>query len=77
MTPSRSTSRRWRSWSRSASDGGLFSTARDQIRYARFHLGQAPAEAGTRVLATETLDRMKTPTISMHGGMLGDWVGIS
>lgn len=61
----------------SAPAGGLFSTARDQIRYARFHLGQAPAEGRTRVLATETLDRMQAPTISMPGGVLGDWVGIS
>src|SRR5215831_11115378 len=61
----------------SAPAGGLFSTARDQIRYARFHLGQAPAEGGTPVLAKQTLERMKTPTISMQGGALGDWVGIS
>jgi CubicO group peptidase (beta-lactamase class C family) len=61
----------------SAPAGGLFSTARDQIRYARFHLGQAPAEGGTPVLAKETLDRMKAPTISTQGGVLGDWVGIS
>jgi CubicO group peptidase (beta-lactamase class C family) len=61
----------------SAPAGGLFSTARDQIRYARFHLGQAPAEGGTPVLARETLDCMKAPTISMPGGALGDRVGIS
>jgi len=61
----------------SAPAGGLFSTARDQIRYARFHLGQAPADGETPVLARETLDRMKAPTISMQGGVLGDWVGIS
>ena len=61
----------------SAPAGGLFSTARDQIRYARFHLGQAPAEGKARVLARETLDRMKAPTISLQGGALGDWVGIS
>lgn len=61
----------------SAPAGGLFSTARDQVRYARFHLGKAPADRGTRVLARETLNRMKTPTISMQGGTLGDWVGIS
>jgi CubicO group peptidase (beta-lactamase class C family) len=61
----------------SAPAGGLFSTARDQIRYARFHLGQAPTEGGTPVLAKETLDRMKVPTIGMQGGVLGDWVGIS
>jgi hypothetical protein len=29
------------------------------------------------VLTKETLDRMKAPTISMPGGLLGDWVGIS
>ena len=61
----------------SAPAAGLFSTARDQIRYARFHLGQAPPDGGTPVLARETLDRMKAPTISMPGGTPGDWVGIS
>src|SRR5262249_51755403 len=61
----------------SAPAGGLFSTARDQIRYARFHLGQAPAEGEPRVLAREALDRMQAPTISLSGGGLGDWVGIS
>jgi CubicO group peptidase (beta-lactamase class C family) len=61
----------------SAPAGGLFSTARDQIRYARFHLGHAPAEGGRPVLGREALDRMKAPTISMQGGALGDWVGIS
>jgi CubicO group peptidase (beta-lactamase class C family) len=61
----------------SAPAGGLFSTARDQIRYARFQLGQAPAEGGTRMLARETLDRMKSPTISLQDGALGDWVGLS
>ena len=60
----------------SAPAGGLFSTARDQIRYARFHLGWAP-EGGTPVLARETLDLMKAPTTSMPGGALGDRVGIS
>src|SRR5215475_8427402 len=61
----------------SAPAGGVFSTARDQIRYARFHLGQAPAAGGTPVLSRQTLDQMKTPTISTPGGVLGDWVGIS
>jgi len=39
--------------------GGISSTAREQIRYARFHMGDGTAN-GARVLKPETLQRMQT-----------------
>jgi CubicO group peptidase (beta-lactamase class C family) len=49
--------------------GGIISTAEDQVRYARFHLGDGRVADGTRVL--------REPTASLHGSALGDFVGIS
>jgi len=57
--------------------GGIISTAADQMRYARFHLGDGTAQDGTRLLTAESLQRMRRPTASLHGGILGDHVGIS
>jgi hypothetical protein len=59
--------------------GGLISSVRDQLRYARFHLGDGAAPDGTRLLARETLARMRTP--AGPGGTMGtddlDGVGLS
>ena len=41
--------------------GGVVSTARDLMRYARFHLGDGTAPDGTRLLSKATLDLMRTP----------------
>jgi len=41
--------------------GGLISSARDQLRYARFHLGDGTAPDGTRLLAPETMALMHAP----------------
>jgi CubicO group peptidase (beta-lactamase class C family) len=57
--------------------GGIISTAGDQIRYARFHLGDGTGKDGARVLAKETLDLMKQPTFPIGGGALGDHVGLT
>jgi CubicO group peptidase (beta-lactamase class C family) len=57
--------------------GGIISTAADQMRYARFHLGDGTAPDGTRLLTPESLQRMRQPTASLHGSILGDFVGIS
>jgi CubicO group peptidase (beta-lactamase class C family) len=57
--------------------GGIISTAADQMRYARFHLGDGTAADGTRLLSAESLQRMRQPTASLHGSVLGDHVGIS
>ena len=50
---------------------------RDQLAWARFHLGDGRAGDGNRVLSEETLERMKQPTADMRGSALGDYVGIS
>ncbi|MDT7547901.1 MAG: hypothetical protein QOE84_295 [Actinomycetota bacterium] len=57
--------------------GGLTANARDQIAWARFHLGDGSAPDGTRLLPTELLKRMQEPTFDMVGSALGDHVGIS
>ncbi|WAC94470.1 serine hydrolase domain-containing protein [Mycobacterium sp. Aquia_213] len=40
--------------------GGLMSTARDQLRYARFHLGDGTAPNGTRLLSQQALLAMRS-----------------
>lgn len=57
--------------------GGMSANSRDQIAWARFHLGDGTAADGTRLLSAETLHRMQQPTASMPGSALGDHVGIS
>jgi len=57
--------------------GGMSATARDQIAWARFHLGDGTAPDGTRLLSAESLRRMQQPTVSMPGSAIGDHVGIS
>jgi len=41
--------------------GGVVSTVRDLITYARFHLGDGTSQDGTRLLTRATLDLMRTP----------------
>lgn len=55
-----------------AAMGGLVSSVRDQVEWARFHLGD-----GAGIMRPETLDRMKRPTASLDRSALGDHVGIS
>ncbi len=43
--------------------GGLTSSVKDQLRYARFHLGDGAAEDGTRVLSPQSLAAMQAPTV--------------
>jgi CubicO group peptidase (beta-lactamase class C family) len=57
--------------------GGMSANARDQIAWAKFHLGDGTAPDGTRLLSSELLDLMKQPTVEMRGSALGDFVGIS
>jgi len=52
--------------------GGLASTAADQLRYARFHLGD-----GEGPLARETRELMRRPTFALAGGAPGEEVGVS
>jgi CubicO group peptidase (beta-lactamase class C family) len=57
--------------------GGLTANARDQIAWARFHLGNGTAPDGSRILTADLLGRMQQPTFDMVGSALGDHVGIS
>ena len=57
--------------------GGLSANARDQIKWAKFHLGDGTTADGTRLLTRESLDLMKTPTVECAGNALGDAIGIS
>ena len=57
--------------------GGISAVARDQVAWAKFHLGDGKAPDGTQVLSKESLDLMKQPTAEMPGSALGDYVGIS
>lgn len=64
--------RPWRLPRAANAAGGLASTAADQLRYARFHLGD-----GEGLLRRETLELMRRPTSGLAGGALGDEVGVS
>lgn len=57
--------------------GGLASTAADQVRYARFHLGDGRAHDGSEVLRRASLDLMKVPTVQIPSGVPADAVGLS
>jgi CubicO group peptidase (beta-lactamase class C family) len=43
--------------------GGITSTARDQLRYARFHMGDGAAPGITSLLTPESLALMQTPVV--------------
>jgi CubicO group peptidase (beta-lactamase class C family) len=68
-----------RLWRRSRGDnpgGGIASSAADQLRWARFHLGDGRAPSGERVLPAELLHRMRQPTVALRASTLGDAIGI-
>lgn len=54
--------------------GGLCSSARDQLRYAAFHLGDGAAPNGERLLSPETMAAMQTPCCPAN---LGRQMGLS
>lgn len=56
--------------------GGIASSVADQLRWARFQLGDGRAESGTRVLPAEVLQQMKEPTVALRATTLGDAIGI-
>jgi CubicO group peptidase (beta-lactamase class C family) len=48
--------------------GGIISTVKDQLRYARFHMGDGTAEDGTRILSPESIALMQTPQVDAADG---------
>jgi CubicO group peptidase (beta-lactamase class C family) len=51
--------------------GGICSTVRDQLRYARFHMGDGTAADGTRLLAPESIAEMQRPRVAADGRFSG------
>jgi CubicO group peptidase (beta-lactamase class C family) len=67
-----------RPWARTRSaapSGGIVSTARDLLRYARFHLGDGRVPDDSRLLSPESLALMQSPLFPTDG--LGGAVGIT
>lgn len=54
--------------------GGISSSARDQLTYARFHLGDGTVPSGERLLSAETMQQMQTP---LHPANFGREMGLS
>ena len=55
--------------------GGVTSSARDQMRYARFHLGDGTAADGTRLLNEASMKLMQSPLA--EAGSMAEAVGVS
>ncbi|MGC0418021.1 serine hydrolase domain-containing protein [Embleya sp. AB8] len=68
--------RKWKGTRANNPGGGGASSVADQLRWARFHLGDGRAPDGTRVLPAEALHRMREQTVELPGGALGDAFGI-
>lgn len=51
--------------------GGVVSTVRDQLRYARFHMGDGTAPDGTRLLSPDSIAAMQSRQVEGSGG--NDW----
>jgi CubicO group peptidase (beta-lactamase class C family) len=66
----------WRHWRSGNPGGGIASSVADQLRWARFHLGDGCAANGVRILPAEVLHRMKEPTVALRGSSLADAFGI-
>jgi CubicO group peptidase (beta-lactamase class C family) len=57
--------------------GGLSSTVRDQLKYARFHLGDGRGPRGKRLLKKSTLLQMRKPTVRVPRPGTPEHCGIS
>lgn len=68
--------RPWRHWRSDNPGGGLASSVANQIRWARFHLGDGCAESGACILPADVLHRMREPTVALRGSSLGEALGI-
>jgi CubicO group peptidase (beta-lactamase class C family) len=68
--------RPWKHWRSNNPGGGLASSVADQLRWARFHLGDGHSKNGTQVLPAEVLRQMQKPTVALQGSSLGDAFGL-
>jgi CubicO group peptidase (beta-lactamase class C family) len=53
--------RPWQLTRASTAAGGITASIRDQLRYARFHLGDGTSEEGGKILSRESMLLMRTP----------------
>ncbi|MFC4337862.1 serine hydrolase domain-containing protein [Salininema proteolyticum] len=56
--------------------GGLVSSVEDQLKWARFQLGDGTAPDGTRLLTAATMRLMQGPTVELRASALGDAIGM-
>ena len=54
--------------------GGLVSSVRDQLRYARFHMGDGTTSDGSRLLSEQSMMEMQTPVVEFTNDV---WFGLS
>ncbi|MEU8896337.1 serine hydrolase domain-containing protein [Nocardia sp. NPDC048505] len=66
-----SVARPWKPTRANNAGGGVASSVADQLRWARYHLGD-----GAPILPAGVLDRMRQPTAPLRGSSLGDAFGI-
>ncbi|HLK73058.1 MAG TPA: serine hydrolase domain-containing protein [Streptosporangiaceae bacterium] len=71
-----SIARQWKDNRANNPGGGVASSVADQLRWARFHLGDGRAPDGTQVLPAEILHQMRVPTAELRSSTLGDAIGI-
>ena len=67
-----------RLWRRSRGDNpgeGLASSVADQLRWARFHLGDGSAPGGVWVLPAKVLQRIRQPTVTLRTSTPGGAIG--
>jgi len=68
--------RPWKHWRSNNPGGGLASSVADQLRWARFHLGDGHSKIGAQVLPAEVLRQMQAQTVVLQGSSLGDAFGL-
>jgi CubicO group peptidase (beta-lactamase class C family) len=54
--------------------GGLVSSVADQLRYARFHMGDGTTADGSRVLSEQSMVEMQTPLVEFTNDL---WFGLA
>lgn len=70
------TAQQWKDSRANNPGAGLASSVTDQLRWARFHLGEDLGAGGERLLPAELLQRMQQPTVELTASTLGDAIGI-
>jgi CubicO group peptidase (beta-lactamase class C family) len=71
-----SVARQWKDTRANNPGGGVVSSVSDQLRWARFHLGDGRTEDDTQLLPTAALQHMQEQTVELRSSSLGDALGI-